>query len=218
MAKKPMFRPVESGGNWHLNAIVERHSDYEIAIGFAEAANVIVESWIRRGPNDLLFEPLVFNHRHALELVLKAAIRESAARLRADGHLDSKVSQAALDAWLAAEAKHNLHRLAERLDELLKRLGEEKLPPETHRTLMSIHELDPTGETFRYAKVKGPGGTFQDAPRPLLSLPTDLQAHVDIEAMHVQFKSAFDLLSGGVMTVLELIAEHQCEMTQQIHD
>jgi hypothetical protein len=215
MAKEPMFRPVEAGGNWHLNAVVERHSDHEIATGFAEAANVIVEFWIRKGPNDLLFEPLVLNQRHALELVVKAAIRESAALLRADGHVDSNVSQAELDKWLAREAKHNLHRLAHRLDELLKRLGEEKLPPETHRVLMSIHELDPTGETFRYAKVNGPDGTFQDAPRPLLSLATDLQAHVDIVAMHAQFKSAFNLLSGGVMTVLELISEYQREMAQE---
>jgi hypothetical protein len=206
---------VEAGGDWRSNAVVERHSDHEIAIGFAEAANVIVASWVNRSPNDLLFEPLVFTHRHALELVLKTAIRESAARLRFEGHVDSKVSLPALDAWLVDEARHNLHKLAHRLDELLMRLGEEILPPDTHRALMSIHELDPTGETFRFAKVRGPGGNFRDAPRPLLPLASDLQAHVDIVSMHVQFKSAFDLLSGGVMTVLELIAEYQHEMARE---
>jgi hypothetical protein len=215
MAKQPAFRPVEVAGDWRLNAVVERNSDHEIAIGYAQAASVIVEYWVNCGPSDLLFEPLVFTHRHALELVLKAAIRESAARLRADGHVDRKVSQDALDAWLAREAKHNLHKLAHRLDELLKRLGEEILPPETHRSLMSIHELDPTGETFRYAKVKGPDDSFRDAPRPLLPLASDLQAHVDIVAMHAQFTSAFDLLSGGVMTILELIAEYQHEMARE---
>ncbi len=215
MAKAIVLSPVGRTGNWPLNAVVERHDDHGIAIGFAEVADLIVEHWVQRGPNDLLFEPLVFNHRHALELVIKAAIRESAARLRADGHRDGKVDRESVDEWLAGKAGHNLHRLATRLDELLIRLGEQRLPPDTHAVLMSIHELDPTGETFRYAKVKVPGGGFVDAPRPLLSKPEDLQAHVDIVAMHEHFRAAFSLISGGVLTVLDNIAEFQAEMARE---
>lgn len=33
--------------------------------------------------------------------------------------------------------------------------------------------------------------------------------------MHDHFKSAFDLISGGVMTVLENVADYQAEMRQQ---
>ncbi|MBW3578775.1 MAG: hypothetical protein KY462_13740 [Actinobacteria bacterium] len=215
MTKPRVFGPVGPAGNWRLNAVVERHDDHAIALGFADAADLIVEHWVHRGPNDLLFEPLVFNHRHALELVLKAAIRECGARLRAEGHRDAKVDRAAIDDWLAREARHNLHRLTTRLDGLLTRLGEEKLPPETHSALISIHELDPTGETFRYAKVRAANGTFVDAPRPLLSKPDDLQAHVDIVAMHEHFRSAFNLLSGGVMSALENIAEFQAAMARE---
>lgn len=215
MAKATVFGPVGESGNWRLNAVVERHNDHEIAIGFAEVADLIVEHWMQRGPNDLLFEPLVFNHRHALELVIKVAIRESAARLRADGHRDKKVDRESVDEWLGGKAGHNLHRLANRLDELLRRLGEPRLPAGTHAVLISIHELDPTGETFRYAKVKVTGGGFVDAPRPLLSKPEDLQAHVDVVAMHDHFRSAFNLISGGVLTVLDSIAEFQAEMARE---
>lgn len=210
-----VFGPVGSGGNWHRNAIVQRHSDQAIAIGFAATAELIVEHWVQRGPNDLLFEPLVFNHRHALELILKAAIRESAARLRADGYNDTKVDQAKVDDWLVKDASHNLHKLATRLDMLLTRLGLDKMPSETHGVLISLHQLDPGGDAFRYAKVKGLDGGCQDAPRPLLAAAEDLQALVDVVAMHDHFRDAFNLLSGGVMTVLENVAQFQAETAHE---
>jgi hypothetical protein len=211
-----VFRPVGPGGNWRLSVVVERRSDHAIAMGFAEAAELIVEHWVERGPNDLLFEPLVFNHRHALELILKAAIRESAARLRVDGYTDATVNETEVDNWLAKIGSHNLHKLVTRLDGLLTRLRLEKLPGDTHDVLMALHTLDPGGDAFRYATVKGPDGRWVDAPRPLLSTPEDLQAHVDIVAMHEHFRSAFSLLSGGVMTVLENVAEQQAEVAREI--
>jgi hypothetical protein len=144
-------------------------------------------------------------------LILKATIRESAARLRADGYNDAKVDRDKLDNWLVTEASHNLRKLATRLDNLLTRLGLDKMPSETHGVLISLHQLDPGGDAFRYAKVKGPDGGWQDAPRPLLSTPHDLQALVDVVAMHDHFRNAFSLLSTGVMTVLEDMAEFQAE-------
>jgi hypothetical protein len=209
-----VFRAVGHSGNWRHTAVVEHHDDHAIAIGFAETANVIVEHWLNHGANDLLFEPLVFNHRHALELILKVAIREAAARLRAAGDGDVKLTRSALDEWLANEARHNLHRLSNRLDSLLTRLATEVLPSETHSLLLSIHELDPTGEAFRYAKVKAPNGGFVDAPRPLLLKPSHLQVHVDIVAMHEHFRSAFSLISAGIMTALSDIGDYQDDMAQ----
>lgn len=207
-----VFEPVGSGGNWHQNAIVARHNDYEIAIGFAEVADLIVEHWKMRGAFDLLFEPLVFNHRHALELVLKSAVRKAAACLRADGHSDEKVDRDEVESWLTTKASHNLHKLATRLGELLQRLGLEALPKDTKGVLLSIHQLDPGGDAFRYAKVKGAKSSLVDAPRPLLSRPGKLQAHVDVVAMHEHFRAAFNLLSGGVMSELDVYAEYQQEM------
>ena len=217
VAKLTPFRPVGDGGNWRQNAVVQRRDDHELAMGFAETADIIVAHWVERGPNDLLFEPLIFNHRHALELVLKAAIRESAARVRAEGHQHPKLARDEVERWLTREASHNLHKLASRLNDLLLQLGEERLPADTHGVLMSLHQLDPNGEAFRYAKVKV-GGKLVDAPRPLLSKASDLQAHVDIVSMHEHFRSAFSLLSGGLMTVLEAIADTQAEMAREVVD
>lgn len=217
MSKEDIFSPVPAGGDWRRNAVLEHRDDHAIAIGFAETAQLIIDHWVNRGPNDLLFEPLVFSHRHALELVLKEAIRQSAARLRFHGQDDPKVAEADVEEWLVGTARHNIHKLAHRLDELLCRLDEDSLPAETNRVLMSLHELDPSGETFRYGKVKTKGGRLENAPRPLLSdLPDELQAHVDVVAMHEHFRSAFSLLSGGLMTVLDEIAQFQHDLAQDV--
>lgn len=101
--------------------------------------------------------------------MLKAAIRETAARLRADGHVDLAVQRENLDEWLAREASQSLHKLADRLDRMLSDLGVDALSPDTLSILMSLHQLDPGGDTFRYAKVSK-GGRWVDAPR-LSSLP-----------------------------------------------
>lgn len=207
-----VFTPVEPGGNWRRNAIVAHHQDYEIAIGFAEVADLSVDHWKARDASDLLFEPLAFNHRHALELVLKAAIRKSAACLRVDGHSDKKVDRNEVEIWLRTKASHNLHKLAVRLDELLHRLELKARPKDTQSVLLSVHQLDPGGDAFRYAKVKGPGGSLVDAPRPPPSAPDDFQAHVDVVAMREHFCSAFNLLSGGVMSELQVFADYQQDM------
>lgn len=203
VAVREIFRPVPQGEDWHRNAVVQRHSDHGIAIGFADVADLIVEHWVRTGPNDLLFEPLLFNHRPALELILKAAVRETAACLRANGDPDPKLRVAAVDEWLAKEARHSLQKLATRLDTMLTKLGLDRLPPDTLGALASLHQLDAGGDSFRYAKVRGSDGAWMDAPRPLLATTEDVQSLVDVAALHERFRLAFSVLSNGVMTVLE---------------
>ena len=106
MAKPSIFKPVDRGGDWHLNAVAwTNFSDHALAMGFAETADVIVNHWRDHGMNDLLFVPLVYNHRHALELVLKAAIRETAARLRLDGDTDPKIEALSLDQGLGSRRR-----------------------------------------------------------------------------------------------------------------
>jgi hypothetical protein len=205
-----IFGPAGPTEHWRRNAVVSRHSDHHIAMGFAETADLIVEHWRSKGPNDLLFEPLLFNHRHALELVLKAAVRETANRLRVEGWSDPALLPAGLDEWLARKAGHSLHKLATRLDKLLADLGIGTLPKGTHTVLMSIHQLDPGGDTFRYAKVFQ-GGSWVHAPRPLLTAQNH-QVHVDVVAMHEHFRSAFGLISDGVMNVLGEVADYQAEL------
>ena len=66
--------------------------------------------------------PIVYNYRHALELVLKASVREAAAPLRADGASDASLDPASLDPAtldeeLAGTKPHSLERLANKLVE-----------------------------------------------------------------------------------------------------
>lgn len=207
------FQPVGPGGNWHLNAVIDDWSELSIAIGFDDAARVLVKHWQEHGPNDLLFLPILYNHRHSLEIVLKAAIRESARLLRWDGHDDPGLLPTTLDAWLAGrDAGHRLVVLAQRLDDLLKKMELEELPSETHELLTTIHQLDPNGDAFKYATVRDPKTKQQvPAPRPAAS-------HVDVVAMSAHFQEAFGLLAGGVMTVLEQYADYLSELRADAED
>jgi hypothetical protein len=207
-----IFGPTRSP-DFHRNAVVEDFDEHAIAIGFADLADLGVEEWERHGPNDLLFVPIVYNYRHALELVLKAAIRETAACPREDGETDADLDRDALDRWLLGPRGngHSLQRLAVRLDEWLRRLDLEGLPENAHDVLMSLHELDPRGDAFRYATVSDGGGGRKSAPRPGVSSEV-LQSHVDVIVMQQHFRGAFDLLSAGVMTELENVQEYQADM------
>ena len=209
-----IFGPAGPGEPFRNNAIMWNFDDCALAMGFADTAKLIVEHWVDKGPNDALFVPLIYNCRHALELVLKAAIREAAARLRADGRTEKYLEPVCVDEWLADEAVHNLHKLAFRLDKMLEALDLDTLPADTNRVLLSIHGLDPNGQTFRYAQVrKGRGAAFEDAPLPRVT-DGNYGANVDVVAMHKHFDEAFMLISGGVMSVLEQYAQYQRDMAE----
>jgi hypothetical protein len=96
-----IFRPVGPGGNFHHNAVVEDFDEHLLAIGFARLGDLGVEEWNRSGPDDLLFIPIVYSYRHALELVLKAALTETAACVRTEADPDPDLDHEALRRWLA---------------------------------------------------------------------------------------------------------------------
>lgn len=150
--------------------------------------------------------PIVYNYRHALELVLKASVREAAARLRPDGASDASLDPATLDEELAGTKPHSLERLANKLEVLLDRLRLEQLPATTRDKPRSLHQLDPNGETFRYSTVKAGKGKF-DPARPT-------QEHIDVVALAEQFREAFTLLSGGLLTVLDNYREYQADQAR----
>ena len=128
-----IFGPAGPDEPFHNNAIMWNFDDHALATGFAKTAQLIVNHWVDKGPYDPLFVPLVYNCRHALELVLKAAIREAAARLRADGRTDETLASDCVNEWLAGTAVHNLHKLASRLDKMLEELDLDTLPADTNR-------------------------------------------------------------------------------------
>jgi hypothetical protein len=205
-----LFDSVPTGGPWEHNAVVGGSSedDVQLALGFYQVAELGVGDWRGGGRNDLLFVPIVFNYRHALELVLKAAVREAAALLRTDGATDASLDPATLDEELAKT--HSLERLANKLEVLLDRLSLEQLPNDTRDVLHSLHQLDPRGETFRYSMVKTGKGKF-DPARPT-------QEQVNIVDLAERFRQAFMLLRGGLLSVLDNYREYQAEQAEESWD
>jgi hypothetical protein len=201
-----LFGPVGPAGNFHHNAVLTHHEDDgTLGAGYVAAGDALVEHWVEHGPNDLLFMPIIMNYRHGIELLLKNAIRTAARCLRRDGSTDPELRDPELSKWLAHEVRHKLQPLAERLDQLLGRLREETLPPDIHKTLIRVHELDPTGETFRYATSwSKEDKRFVPSNRPDAT-------HVDVVAMGAEFHSVANLIEGGVGTVLDLYREYQSE-------
>ncbi|HEY3544987.1 MAG TPA: hypothetical protein VGK17_02720 [Propionicimonas sp.] len=119
------------------------------ASSFESAATTLVRGW-QQLTDDGLIKPILYLHRHAIELHLKAAI-EIANKCVADPFVDN-------DRWLRNPkgGGHSLKRLTERLLNLLARpeLGVENLPlgPDglEGRLLLELDALDPGGDELRY--------------------------------------------------------------------
>ena len=138
-----------------------------------------VEHWKSHRPNDRLAVPILGIYRHGIEPVLKDGIRTAAEFARRDGDEDPALGPARLDEKPATT--HSIGALVEKLTALLGRLrmgpGQE-LPADTLEVLQSLHVLDESGQTFRYAAVKaGAGGA-----RKLVAVRPD-QVHFDLPAV-----------------------------------
>jgi hypothetical protein len=210
-----LFEPVPEEGNWQHNAVVGGDEDDELlAMGFAEAGDLIVQSWTTEGPNDLPFVPFVYLYRHAFELVLKAAIRETAARLRVEHEADAEIDASDLNKRMTRKPLgHNLGGLLDLLVHLLARLSlEDELPDEVQETIRQLDSIDPSGEAFRYAEVRAPGSSGGGGHSPSYVLARPDQQHIDVVALGTRLRESFGVLSAGVMSVLGEYAEYQSAM------
>ena len=159
--------------------------DAGLAEGFAEAAEAIFSAWQdQEWANDRLLLPIAYNYRHALELALKQAIRE-AAECRQLGGDDPGLTAQALEAHFKQKQRHRLGPLAQQLAGMLAELNLAQLPPDTSRLLQGLHQLDPTGEAFRY------DGQLKTSA-----------SHVDVPRLVQRFRAAFGIIHGGVLTAL----------------
>ena len=149
----------------------------------------------RARSNDRFLPPIAYNYRHALELALKQAIRQAAACRQLDGDDDPGLTPQALEAHFKQKQRHRLGPLAQQLAGLLAELNLDELPPDTTYLLQSLHQLDPTGEAFRYE------GHLKTSA-----------SHVDVTRLVEHFRAAFDVIHGGVLTALEEYAAFLHEM------
>ncbi|MDH6463102.1 hypothetical protein M2302_003287 [Micromonospora sp. A200] len=195
------FGWVPAGADWHHNAVVGdlTSDDAVIAYGFRRMADIAVENWITRGPDDGLFLPIVYTYRHAIELLLKQALREAWECLDHDGHpqptLTRRNKPVAADTWLAT---HDLNELAAQLDAcfavLSMHAADKTMAPDVAKTIGELHELDPSGDAFRYSQVRKPtASTFR------LHRAPDASGRVPVEQVNiVQLRE----VCGNVITYL----------------
>lgn len=209
---KPLLTPTVGGGWWRDTAIIGggREDDGALAAGYLEAARAVVEHWEKHRPNDQLVVPILALYRHGIELALKDGIRTAAACARRDGVAGPDLAAAKLDEDLAKT--HSLGRLVQKLTELLDllKLGEEqKLPADTLAVLQSLHVLDESGQTFRYATVKVGSGKA----RTFVTARPD-QVHFDLPTVASRLDEVAAILLHGLSGVLEAYQEFQDEMRE----
>ena len=169
-----------------LGSVGRYDGDAGLAEGFAEAAEAVFavrqdQEWA----NDRLLLPIAYNYRHALELALKQAIRQALECCQLNGD-DPGLTAQAVEAHFKRKQRHRLGPLALELMALLANLNLGQLPPSTSRLLQDLHQLDPTGEAFRY------DGQLKTSA-----------SHVDVPRLVQRFRAAFAILHGGVLTALD---------------
>jgi hypothetical protein len=209
--KRRLLRTPPTGLNWRNTASIggSWEDDGTLAMGFLEAADILVERWKsgRRG----LTVPILANYRHGIELVLKDAIRDTAACLRDDGCDDPELLPDAVNHELAST--HSIGRLTGNLTSYLDRLQlgpEDRLPADTIDVLGSLHVLDESGQEFRYSTVKTRNGKQVKLIR---AWPNEI--HFDLIAVAEALRDAATMVLYGVSGVLDQYAEWQGYMREQ---
>lgn len=132
-------------------ALAQREYDFRAA-GFQKAADIIVESLSEGGNRpfscDSLFLPVAYLYRHAVELLLKEAIGYGV-------RLNLITRDAKLQKLLVG---HNLYSLWFRLKPALEAIcpdGPKDELSAAERIIQQFHEIDKTGQRFRYPMVRG---------------------------------------------------------------
>jgi hypothetical protein len=205
-AGSDQFGWVPDGADWHHNAVVGAWSfdDATIAAGFRRIADIAVENWITSNPDDGLFLPIVYNYRHAIELLLKQALREAWECLDHDGIPQPTPSRrtkpVTAEEWLGTT--HDLVELASQLDACSAVLSvhpaDKTMRPDVAKTIAELHDLDPSGDAFRYSQVRRPrAGTFRlhRAADASGRVPAE---HVNVAQLREVCGNVIDYLRGAV--------------------
>ncbi len=166
------FKPsISSADHARLEAFV-MPSDGMYITGFQRAADMIVEAAKSDdgNPDDLIF-PVAYLYRHHLELMLKdmirLGIRIGAIEVRAHSNSEPCPNcghRKVIKDW---QSEHNLHRLWNLVKSLLTEVWPDGPTDDINaaeRMILQFHELDSSGQEFRYAKDKKNTPHLQNAP------------------------------------------------------
>ncbi|MCA1708645.1 MAG: hypothetical protein LC808_37330 [Actinobacteria bacterium] len=204
-----LFQPVPLGGDWHFNAVVGGwEHDAVLATGFQDLAAHGVQVLSEGGPDDSLLVPIVYNFRHAFELILKVAVRESAQVVRNHAQYHDLITDASLEREAINDRLAKTHSLGGLLDQLIALLvrGDvEALPVEVVDTIRQLDALDPSGQAFRNAHVKDKTLKAMVPARPNQQL-------VDVRQLGQRLSEAFKLVAYGHLSVLDELLDIQQDM------
>jgi len=130
-------------------------NERDLAAGYEDVARRLAQTYQGKAWDDLMLMPLLFLWRQAIELSLKATIRDLCALRRNLGHVHPELAAPAVDERLRNPKKvgHDLHKLTTELSEHLQAIGAEPEPFDVLDTLSQLAELDNRGTGFRYIGV-----------------------------------------------------------------
>jgi len=184
-----VFQPATSFA--HRNAVVgwTRRAAWLYAHGYREAAGVVVDKALEGHFQDTLFYPICFLYRHALEVTLKELVRETEHLIRLDAACGGRAGGCERDAREVdqeLEKTHSLQSLLDRLRERLKVVADDDLAANVINAVVEVHNLDPKGEVFRYARKQGAGDSFGQ------------QQRFDLQQIRERLDEAIGYLADGV--------------------
>lgn len=171
-----------SSGNWQaiLSAGGLVGDALVYALGYRQAADVLVEQVNEGHRYDGLIYPICFCYRHCIELLLKIAVKELVAP-------DTDEHRALLQ---GIDATHNLRTLCERYQQGLA-LWKETVDATESDAVMWFYRVDPNAETFRFA-TNTAGARFWPE-----------EVHFDVNEVRKRAHVVIDLLLGTIAWVDE---------------
>lgn len=209
-----LLRAASQATDWWDMAVIggAGEDDNHLATGYRALANAGVEQW-RQAPRrnraqDWIIVPILNAYRHSIELALKAGIRDAAACVRMFGLEEPDGSPEAVERRLSRT--HSLKDLADELRAWLARLNLDQAES-VGDVLDALHQLDATGQTFRYSSVKeGKGEGLKFVP----ARPDELAVNFPATAAALDETAA--LLIDGLSLMLENYADVQREIRAQL--
>ena len=196
MPRNPVFQPAPFDEFWKNVSVGHKwQDDWFYARGYIKAADALVDVALSKPVPDQYFYPICFNYRHACELTLKELIRETErliGLMAAAG--EPKGDPRDVNETSAELAKtHSLEELLNWLEQRLAHLSEERLPTEVREAIIAVHNVDPSGQVFRYSRARNGERheVFQDT------------THIDLVWVRERLGKAIEFLQAGVGGWLE---------------
>ena len=184
--------PAEWGGTAAIGGPDEH--DIDLATAFREAGEILTAHWQKNQADDTLAIAVLYNYRHALELMLKTAIRLMVESWRFE--LDPAEPE---PAWLVEAERRagSSHRLGELADHVARLAADFRTPlrPSDWDVLRALHDLDPDGQGLRYTATRD--RTRQRAFRPDV-------VYVNVVEFAARAGGAFDGVEDIVARLVEI--------------